>query len=131
MHYQKRGSSSVGRASASQAEGHGFESRLPLNLIKVLGISCIKAVFSTFSIGIYLCSRSKKEVFCTKLHKKVIKRTVFSVQICKNFASFTAMATIKIYLDVRTVRKDGMSPLKIYISHKGKVALIGLNMYVA
>ena len=41
------------------------------------------------------------------------------------------MATIKIYLDVRTVRKDGMSPLKIYISHKGKVALIGLNMYVA
>lgn len=24
------GSSSVGRASASQAEGHGFESRLPL-----------------------------------------------------------------------------------------------------
>ena len=27
-----RGSSSVGRASASQAEGHGFESRLPLRL---------------------------------------------------------------------------------------------------
>ena len=26
----KCGSSSVGRASASQAEGHGFESRLPL-----------------------------------------------------------------------------------------------------
>ena len=26
------GSSSVGRASASQAEGHGFESRLPLHL---------------------------------------------------------------------------------------------------
>lgn len=31
-HAQKNpcGSSSVGRASASQAEGHGFESRLPL-----------------------------------------------------------------------------------------------------
>lgn len=53
------------------------------------------------------------------------------MQVCKIFASFTAMATIKIYLDVRTVRKDGTSPLKIYISHKGKVALIGLNMYVA
>ena len=30
--YQKRDSSSVGRASASQAEGRGFEPRLPLSL---------------------------------------------------------------------------------------------------
>jgi len=27
----RRGSNSVGRVSASQAEGHGFESRLPLH----------------------------------------------------------------------------------------------------
>lgn len=30
LHY-RRGSSSVGRASASQAEGRGFEPRFPLN----------------------------------------------------------------------------------------------------
>lgn len=40
-----RGSSSVGRASASQAEGHGFESRLPLS---VLGNSYFLVFFSLF-----------------------------------------------------------------------------------
>ena len=40
------------------------------------------------------------------------------------------MATIRIYLDARTARKDGSSPLKLCISHKGKTAFIGLNAYV-
>ena len=45
------GSSSVGRASASQAEGHGFESRLPLNYwfsifcVKIYINPCHKLVF--------------------------------------------------------------------------------------
>ena len=32
--HRKRGNSSVGRASASQAEGHEFEPRLPLQTLK-------------------------------------------------------------------------------------------------
>ena len=40
------------------------------------------------------------------------------------------MATVKIQLDKRTVRKDGTSPLKLCISHKGKSALISLNTFV-
>ena len=34
----KRGSSSVGRASASQAEGRGFEPRLPLAVTQPSGV---------------------------------------------------------------------------------------------
>lgn len=40
------------------------------------------------------------------------------------------MATIRLYLDSRTARKDGSSPLKLCISHKGKTTFIGLNLYV-
>lgn len=40
------------------------------------------------------------------------------------------MATVKIQLDKRTVRKNGTSPLKLCISHKGKSALISLNTFV-
>ena len=40
------------------------------------------------------------------------------------------MATVKIQLDKRTIRKDGTSPLKLCIFHKGKSALISLNTFV-
>lgn len=40
------------------------------------------------------------------------------------------MATTKFYLDKRAVRKDGTSPLKISLSHKGHTALISLNVYL-
>lgn len=40
------------------------------------------------------------------------------------------MAIVKIHLDKRTIRKDGTSPLKMSVFHKGKTALIGLNAYV-
>ena len=38
------------------------------------------------------------------------------------------MATLKIYLDKRSRKKDGSFPLKISLNHKGKTALIGLNL---
>lgn len=37
----KCGSSSVGRALASQAKGHGFESRLPLWIFVIRKMTCI------------------------------------------------------------------------------------------
>ena len=40
------------------------------------------------------------------------------------------MATVIIYLDKRTVRKDGTSPLKLYVSHKGKAAFASLNIFI-
>ena len=40
------------------------------------------------------------------------------------------MATVKIYLDTRTTRKDGSSPLKLSVSHKGKTAFVSLNVSV-
>lgn len=40
------------------------------------------------------------------------------------------MATVRLYLDSRTARKDGSSPLKLSIAHKGKTTYIGLNVYV-
>lgn len=40
------------------------------------------------------------------------------------------MAIVRIHLDKRTVRKDGTSPLKMSIFHKGKTALVGLSSYV-
>ena len=40
------------------------------------------------------------------------------------------MATVKIYLDARTPRKDGSSPLKLSVAHKGKTALISLGISV-
>ena len=46
------GSSSVGRASASQAEGHEFESRLPLVIIK--GMPQIGHPFHYFNHPSYL-----------------------------------------------------------------------------
>lgn len=41
------------------------------------------------------------------------------------------MATTKFYLDKRAVKKDGTSPLKISLSHKGHTALISLNVYLS
>lgn len=40
------------------------------------------------------------------------------------------MATTKFYLDRRSVRDDGSSPLKIAISAKGKSALISLGVFI-
>ena len=40
------------------------------------------------------------------------------------------MATVKIILDKRTVRKDGTSPLKLSISHKKKTTLVSLNVFI-
>lgn len=40
------------------------------------------------------------------------------------------MATVRIHLDKRTVRKDGTSPLKLYVCHKGKAAFASLNIFV-
>lgn len=40
------------------------------------------------------------------------------------------MATVKIYLDARTTRKDGSSPLKLSVSHKGKTTFVSLNIFV-
>lgn len=40
------------------------------------------------------------------------------------------MAIIKIYLDKRTIRKDGTSPLKLSIHHKGRTSLLSLNTYI-
>ncbi len=40
------------------------------------------------------------------------------------------MATIKIYLDKRTTRCDGASPLKLSIYHNGKTAFSSLNIFV-
>lgn len=40
------------------------------------------------------------------------------------------MATTKFYLDRRSVREDGTSPLKIAISANGKSALISLGVYI-
>lgn len=40
------------------------------------------------------------------------------------------MATTKLYLDKRSVRKDGTTPLKVSVSHKGKTALISLNVFL-
>lgn len=46
------GSSSVGRASASQAEGHGFESRLPLiPYILSRVVSCTIYLIKWFNIN--------------------------------------------------------------------------------
>ena len=47
------------------------------------------------------------------------------MKICK------IMATVRICLDKRTTRKDGSSPLKLRISHKGGSVLISLNLSVA
>ena len=56
------GSSSVGRASASQAEGHGFESRLPLPLLKRVVCSgnsfCYSSVQSVQSVQFTIPFRS-------------------------------------------------------------------------
>lgn len=41
------------------------------------------------------------------------------------------MATTKFYLDRRSVRNDGLSPLKLAISAKGKTALISLGVFIA
>lgn len=40
------------------------------------------------------------------------------------------MAQSKLYLDTRSVRKDGTSPLKIAITHKRAVALISLDVHL-
>lgn len=40
------------------------------------------------------------------------------------------MATVRIHLDTRSVRKDGTSPLKINVYHKGKMCSIGLDAHV-
>lgn len=40
------------------------------------------------------------------------------------------MAIIRIHLDKRTIRKDGTSPLKLSIHHKGKTSLFSLNTYI-
>lgn len=40
------------------------------------------------------------------------------------------MAQSKLYLDTRSVRKDGTSPLKIAITHKRSIALISLDVHL-
>ena len=40
------------------------------------------------------------------------------------------MAVIRIHLDKRTVRKDGASPLKLSICHKGRTSLVSLGVFV-
>ena len=40
------------------------------------------------------------------------------------------MATVNYYLDTRSVRKDGTSPLKLSINSKGKSCLVSLGVYL-
>ena len=59
----QRGSSSVGRASASQAEGRGFEPRLPLKGVKCTNIKQLK-------VGNILKQTLKVGYSCIDLNKK-------------------------------------------------------------
>lgn len=40
------------------------------------------------------------------------------------------MATVNYYLDVRSVRKDGTSPLKLSLNSKGRTLLVSLGIYL-
>ena len=54
-----------------------------------------------------------------------IKKTANNLQI------FHAMPTLKLYLDTRSVRPDGTSPLKLSINKNSKTALLSLDVFLS
>ena len=102
------GSSSVGRASASQAEGHGFESRLPLHLkIKQLRykVAAFLMSFYLFNTALYGILRQYLYIYGANLvqilHRKLMDK-----------------ATANCYLDTRRIKANGKYPLKIRVQHR-------------
>ena len=81
-------------------------------------------------------------LFCTKFARvlgRIRKNRAIFVQVNggggvvrrENLKICKIMATVRICLDKRTTRKDGSSPLKLRITHKGGAVLIGLNLFIA
>ena len=76
-----------------------------VNLFNICG--CEKCLFP--SVFVHLCT----------------KKTANNLQI------FHAMPTLKLYLDTRSVRPDGTSPLKLSINKNSKTALLSLDVFLS
>ena len=85
------GSSSVGRASASQAEGHGFESRLPLDMrVAIYGAGSLGTILGAYiskaGVEIELINRNKAHVEALRSGGAQV---VGTAEFCQSVVAYT------------------------------------------